>query len=202
MKYLKPALFRDCCTACTQLGSGKGVHFCLLSGLCCCWGFSGIYFFAVWAGAFFFAVGAGAQAPPKQEKKTRPRPFRAWFLFAVWAAGCVYFFCWRRTCFFCCLGGWRFCFFFAVWAGACFFCCLGRGRVFLLVGRGTGIHSLTRLPGSSRSDPTTKATERQKQNTGSLNKAQLRRIDWHGRFPVPLLQEDCEHSPPVRQSKS
>ena len=61
------------------------------------------------------------------------------------------------------------CFFFAVWAGACsFFCCLGRGRVFffLLFGRRTGVHSLTRLPGSSLSDPTTKETEQQKK-TGS-----------------------------------
>ena len=62
--------------------------------------------------------------------------------------------------------------FFAVWAGACsFFCCLGRGRVFfLLFGRGTGVHSLTRLPGSSLSDPTTKETEQQKKNTGSPTK--------------------------------
>ena len=45
-------------------------------------------------------------------------------------------------------------FFFAVWAGGVFF--------FLLFGRGTGVHSLTRLPGSSLSDPTTKETEQQK----------------------------------------
>ena len=38
--------------------------------------------------------------------------------------------------------------------GACFF---------LLFGRGTGVHSLTRLPGSSLSDPTSKETEQQKQ---------------------------------------
>ena len=65
------------------------------------------------------------------------------FFFAVWAGACS---------------------FFAVWAGACFFfCCLGLGRVFfLLFGRGTGVHSLTRLPGSSLSDPTTKETEQQK----------------------------------------
>ena len=43
-------------------------------------------------------------------------------------------------------------FFFAVWAGACFF---------LLFGRGTGVHSLTGLPGLS-SDPTTKKTKQPK----------------------------------------
>ena len=77
-------------------------------------------------------------------------------------------------------GGRGVCFFLAVWAGACFhFCCLGGGRVyvfavwaggvflFLLSGRGTGVHSLTGLPGSSLSDPTTKKTNQQKNNTGS-----------------------------------
>ena len=69
----------------------------------------------------------------------------------------------RGVCsFFCCLGGGVFFFllfgrgrvlFFAVWAGGVFF---------LLFGRGTGVHSLTRLPGSSLSDPTTKETEQQK----------------------------------------
>ena len=90
--------------------------------------------------------------------------------FAVWAGG-VFFFC--------CLGGRRV-LFFAVWAGGVFFfCCFGGGMFFfllfgpgacffLLFGRGTGVHSLTRLPGSSLSDPTTKETEQQKKkNTGS-----------------------------------
>ena len=95
--------------------------------------------------------------PPKQQKKkkkTRPRPFRACCLFAVWAGGCVYVFAvWaggvflfllfgRGACyFFCCLGGGRFFFFLLFGRGSCsFFCCLGRGRVFffLLFGRGTG----------------------------------------------------------------
>ena len=71
------------------------------------------------------------------------------FFLAVWAGG-VFFFC--------CLGGvfgrGRV-FVFAVWAGGVFF-------FFLLFGRGTGVHSLTRLPGSSLSDPTTKDTEQQK----------------------------------------
>ena len=93
--------------------------------------------------------------------------------------------------FFCCLGVWAggVFFFFAVWAGgvfffllfgrgACsFFCCLGGGVFFfllfgpgafffLLFGRGTGVHSLTRLPGSSLRDPTTKETEQQKKKHG------------------------------------
>ena len=50
-------------------------------------------------------------------------------------------------------------FFFLLFGpGACCF--------FLLFGRGTGVHSLTRLPGSSLSDPTTKETEQQKQKHG------------------------------------
>ena len=57
----------------------------------------------------------------------------------------------------CCLFGWAGGV-FSVWAGArfvllfghgvCFvFCCLGQGHVFLAVWRGTGVHSLTGLPG-------------------------------------------------------
>ena len=140
---------------------------------------------------FFCCLGGGpgpAQTakkhtpPPKQQnKKTRPRPFRACCFFAVWAGGCVYFFC--------CLGRGRVFFVFAVWSGCVFifcrlgggvffFCCLGGGVFFvllfgpgacffLLFGRRTGVHSLTRLPGSPLSDPTTKETEQQKKNTGS-----------------------------------
>ena len=82
----------------------------------------------------------------------------------------------------CCLGGGRV-FFVAVWAGACFFWCVGGGRVlvfavwvggvffFLLFGRGTGVHSLTGLPGSSLSDPTTKKTKQQKKNAPQTPKA-------------------------------
>ena len=79
---------------------------------------------------------------------------------------------------FCCLGGGRVlffavwagaCSFFAVWAGVCsFFLLFGPGACLfvLLFGRGTGVHSLTRLPGSSLSDPTTKETEQQKKKHG------------------------------------
>ena len=49
------------------------------------------------------------------------------------------------------------------------FCFLLFGRVacffLLLFGRGTGVHSITGLPGSSLSDPARKATKQQK--TGS-----------------------------------
>ena len=69
--------------------------------------------------------------------------------------------------------------FFVVWSfllfglfGRYVFCCLGGGVFhFLLFGRGTGVHSLTGLPGSSLSDPTTKKTKQQakkKKNTGSV----------------------------------
>ena len=110
--------------------------------------------------------------------------------FAVWAGERVLFFAvWAGGVFFFLLFGRGSCFFFAVWAGGVFFllfgqggvfffllfgrrcvffCCLGRGRVlFLLFGRVTGVHSLTGLPGSSLSDPTTKKTKQQKKNTGS-----------------------------------
>ena len=78
---------------------------------------------------------------------------------------------------FCCLGRGRV-LVFAVWAGGvfffllfgrgsvlffCFFFCLGRGRVFVAVWADTGVHSLTDLPGSSSSDPTTKKATQQKQ---------------------------------------
>ena len=98
--------------------------------------------------------------------------------FAVWA-GVVFF----LTCclgggfffLFCCLGGGRV-YLFAVWARVVFFFffffvfLFGRGgrgffffSFFLIFGRGMGVHSLTGLPGSSSSDPTTKKTKQQKQ---------------------------------------
>ena len=134
----------------------------LLSGLFCCLGFS-VAFFAVWARAW---------APPKQQKTTRPHPnsknintpppFRASLFLVVWAGGCVYFFCclgggrvffavWGWAFIFLLFGRWA-CFFLAVWAGGVFF------FFFLLFGRGTGVHSLTGLPGSSKRDPTTQTT--------------------------------------------
>ena len=101
--------------------------------------------------------------------------------------------------FFCCLGGWHV-LLFAVWAGGGFFFLLfGRGRVLffavwaggvfffllfgpgacffsLLFGRRTGVHSLTRLPGSSLSDPTTKETEQQKKTRVPPNKARIPKL--------------------------
>ena len=151
-------------------------------------------FFVVWSvllfglfGCFFFAVGGGgggalffccclgrgpgpAQTakkkhthPPKQQKKTRSE-----------GAGACFFFCslgGRRVLFFAVWAG--ACFFFAVWAGACFFFAVWAGGVFFAVWAGDGIHSLTRLPGSSLSDPTTKETEQQKKK-GSLGSIKTR----------------------------
>ena len=78
------------------------------------------------------------------------------YFFAVWAGGVL---------FFCCLGGVVLIDFFCLGGGVFFFCCLGGGEgggvvgacffsavwalFFLLFGRGTGVHSLTGLPGSS-----------------------------------------------------
>ena len=66
--------------------------------------------------------------------------------FAVWPVLCFCFGVWAGGVFFllCCLGGVRV-FFLAVWAGDVFF--------LLLFGRGTGVHSLTGLPGSCLRDP-------------------------------------------------
>ena len=66
--------------------------------------------------------------------------------FPVWAGGVFFFLVFGPVAFF----------FFAVWAGGVFFS--------LLFGRGTGVHSLTGLPGSSLSDPTTKKTKQQKKH--------------------------------------
>ena len=80
--------------------------------------------------------------------------FSGVMFFAVWAGAFLFFAAWAGGVF-CCLGGVR----------VYFFCCLGGGRVFLLLfGRGSGVHSLTGLPGSSSSDPATKKTKQQKKN--------------------------------------
>ena len=57
------------------------------------------------------------------------------------------------------------CCFFAVWAGGVTVFAVWAGGVsfFWLFGRGTGVHSLTGLPGLSSSDPTTKKTNRKKE---------------------------------------
>ena len=148
----------------------------VLSGLFCCLGFSVVIFFAVWAGGGWGGGGGGA-----------------FLFFAVWAGGVLFFFAvWAGACSFCCcLGGGVF-FFFAVWAGGVFF--------FLLFGRETGAHSLTRLPGSSLSDPTTKETERQKKKTRvpTLNPKHPDRSEqqlWH----AAAVQTKCQTSESQRQ---
>ena len=69
----------------------------------------------------------------------------------------------KSVCFFvvwsCLLFGLFGCYFFAVWAGGVFFS--------LLFGRGTEVHPLTGLPGSSLSDPTTKKDQTAKKYSGS-----------------------------------
>ena len=72
--------------------------------------------------------------------------------FSVWAVCIFFFFPFGRGA----------CLFVAVWAGACCFFLFRRGGgvfIVLLFGRGTGVHSLTGLPGSSSSHPTTKKTK-------------------------------------------
>ena len=160
------------------------LFFAVWAGACC--------FFAVWPGAQ--APPKQQKHDPAQTAKilNTPPPLPSVLSFAVWAGGRLYFCCCLGggrvySFFFCCLcwgrrgAGGGACFFavragacllvFAVWArGAClFFCCLGgAAKSLLLFGRGTGVHSLIGLPGSTSSDPTTKKTKQQKQNTGSL----------------------------------
>ena len=118
----------------------------MLSGLFCCLGFSGVFFFAVWAGAW--------DRPNSNKKKHAPRPFRACFLCCLGGGVFIFLLFGRgggRICF-CCLGG-----------GVVFFLLFGRGSCFVvLFGRGTGVHSLTGLPGSSSRGPTTTKTKQQK----------------------------------------
>ena len=108
--------------------------------------------------------------PYKSYKKTLVRVF----IFLLFDLFCCLGF--SVVVFFCCLGGLPF--FFAVWACFFFFFLLfGRGVgvvrggeggdvFFLLFGRGTAVHSLTGLPGSFLSDPTTKKTKQQKKRHG------------------------------------
>ena len=127
----------------------------MLSGRFCCLGFPGVIFLLSGRGrSFFFAVWAGARAPPKQQKKTRPRPnsrkkkrpapservvvFAVWaggcaILFAVWAGGvCVCFCCLgQRRDFFLLFGRVAWFFFFCLGRVACFFAVWAGGRVFV-----------------------------------------------------------------------
>ena len=107
----------------------------------CCLGGGVFYFFCcLGAGAclFFFAVWAGSVLI---------------FWLSVRVAVCFLLFGRGRVRFFCCLGEGRV-YLFAVWAGGIFF---------LLLGQGTGVHSLTSLPISSLRDPTTKKDQTAKQ---------------------------------------
>ena len=154
---------------------------CLWSCLFCCSGFR----------VFFLLFGRGRgrrprpnskknTSPPKRMKKKKKKninthpPHPSLFFFAVWAGGRVYLFAvWAGgvfcfllfgpgACFFCCLGGCMFVFFCSLGGVLFVFWLFGRGPCFfLLFGRGTGVHSLTGLPGSSLSDPTTKRTKQQ-----------------------------------------
>ena len=98
------------------------------------------------------------------------------FLFAVWAggeegAGIFYFLLFGLgACFICCCLGGRVFHFLLFGRGACFSLPFGRGRVcFFAVWAGTGVHSLTGLPGWASKGLTTKRPN-SKSNTGSVYK--------------------------------
>ena len=136
------------------------------------WAGGCVYLFAVWAGGVFFSAAIGLLSVRLSCQGTSAAALMARQECAVFAAvqkfhahfaisgpqkggrsrnglgGGVFFFL---------LFGRGRVFFLLFGPGACFF--------FLLFGRGTGVHSLTRLPGSSLSDPTTKETEQQKKKT-------------------------------------
>ena len=82
--------------------------------------------------------------------------------FAVWGAGAG-----GQSLFFLPFGRVRV-HFFSVWAGCMFivFAVWAGGRFFWLSGRGTGVHSLTGLPGSALRGPTTKTTKQQNKKHG------------------------------------
>ena len=120
-----------------------------------------VYFFVVWSfllfglfgcyfvcclggGVFVFAVWAGAQAPPKQQKKTRPRPNSKKKTRARPNSKKKHATAPSELVFFCCLGGWVCLFLLLFGRGACFFllfgwracsffCCLGGGVFFFLL---------------------------------------------------------------------
>ena len=136
-------------------------------------------FFAVWAVAFLFLLIGRAREGSRSFMLFGPGGPRVEGLFTVlllvWVQclcfcclggrACLFFLLFgqgvggrglvlARFCFCCCLGGCAF--FVAVWAGGAF--------SFSLFGRGTGVHSLTSLPGLVL---TTENTTTRK-NTGSI----------------------------------
>ena len=90
------------------------------------------------------------------------------FVFPAWA-GAVFFAVWAGRFFFLLFGRWLF--LFLLFGRVCVFvfCCMSGCVCFLLFGRGTGVHSLTGLPGSSSRGPTKKTKQqKKKKNIGSL----------------------------------
>ena len=124
-------------TCLAQLDIGKSVFvFCCLV-FSVVWAFR-VLFFAVCAGCrvCFCCLAGGGGGV-------------VLYFLAVWAGERVFFFSvWT-------VGAFTF---YAAWAGVVSF--------FSLFGQGTGVHSLTGLPGSSSSDPTTKRTKQQTTNHG------------------------------------
>ena len=147
--------------------------------LFCCFG-GGVFYFCCLGGGVGPAPTANKKkekhAPEQQNNKHAPDPSERVYSFAVWAGGFFFFAGRVFSFFFCCLGRGVF-IFPPVWAGVVFCvvlfrrggggCCFAvwAGDVFLLLllfGRGTRVHSLTGLPGSSLRDPATQKTKQQK----------------------------------------
>ena len=161
---------------------GVRVFIFWLSGLFCCFGFSGVYVFAVWAGSCFVFCCLGGGAGPAQTatKKTRPRPnsknintpppLPSVFCFLLFGQGCGRFF----LLFVRGEGGgfavWAgaFFFFFAVWAGGVFVCC-GGVHVLFAVWAGDGSSLTYRSAWLVFKRPNNKKdqTAKKKKNTGS-----------------------------------
>ena len=134
---------------------------------CCC-------FLLFGRGRVFFCCLGGGPSPaqtakkkhaPAQtaKKKHAPAPSERVFFLLFGRVGVFIFLLFGRVGVFIFLLFGRWSFFFCLGGGMFFFLLFGPGACFfLLFGRGTGVHSLTRLPGWSLSDPTTKETEQQK----------------------------------------
>ena len=117
-------------------------------------------FFAVWAeGVFYFLLFGRGVNGGNVGGGERGRVF-------FWLFG-------RAACFVCCClgGGVFYVLRFAVWAGGVFYCLpFGWGRVcFFAVWAGTGVHSLTDLPGRALRGLTTKKTQQQKKMGSRLS---------------------------------
>ena len=100
--------------------------------------------------AFYNRNSLGFREPYCRKEWYAPNSFRYTSHSTVWMEEILHYIRYGKSVYF-----------FVVWSFLLF-------GLFWLFGRGPGVHSLTRLPGSSLSDPTTKETEQQQKKHGFL----------------------------------